>query len=123
MQRQRSCDTVPELALRKELHGRGLRYRLHVTVVDRRRRHDIVFTKPKVVVEVRGCFWHGCPEHGTSPKANASWWAEKLATNRRRDEDTALRLAEAGWTLVVVWEHEDAVVAADRVAAAIEGDC
>ena len=119
MRRQRRADTTPELALRRELHRRGLRYRLHAPVVDRRRRHDIVFGSPKVVVEVRGCFWHGCPEHATSPKANAEWWAEKLRGNRRRDEDSARSLAAAGWTLVVVWEHEDPITAARRVQAVV----
>ncbi|MGH8994916.1 MAG: very short patch repair endonuclease [Acidimicrobiales bacterium] len=115
MRRQLRSDTAPELALRKELHRRGMRYRVHVPVFDRRRRHDIVFTKARVVVEVRGCFWHGCPEHGTSPKANAAWWADKLEANRRRDIDTAHRLSEAGWKLVEVWEHEHPAAAANRI--------
>ncbi len=119
MQRQARADTAPELALRRELHRRGLRYRLHVPVVDKRRRHDIVFTRAKVVVEVRGCFWHGCPQHATSPKANAAWWRDKLVANRVRDEDTARRLKEAGWKLVVVWEHDDPFQAADRVQRAV----
>jgi len=115
MQNQRRTDTGPELALRRELHHRGLRYRLHVPIVDARRCHDIVFASAKVVVEVRGCFWHSCPEHRSSPKANATWWADKLAAKRRRDKDTARRFGKAGWSLVVVWEHEDPSVAADRV--------
>lgn len=119
MRRQRGTDTAPELALRRELHRRGLRYRLHVPVLDKRRRHDIVFGGPRVVVEVRGCFWHGCPEHATYPKANAEWWAQKLRRNRQRDEDSARRLAAAGWTLVVVWEHEDPIAAASRVRATV----
>ena len=121
MQRQRRRDTAPEVALRRPLHHRGLRYRLHLPVVDRRRHHDIVFPRAKVVVEVRGCFWHGCPEHGTTPKANAAWWADKLSSNQRRDEDTAMRLGAAGWSLVVVWEHEEPEAAAGRVAAAVTG--
>jgi DNA mismatch endonuclease (patch repair protein) len=84
-------------------------------VFDARRRHDIVFSRAKVVVEVRGCYWHGCPEHGTTPKSNAAWWSEKLATNRRRDDDTRRRLNEEGWLIVEVWEHEDPIEAADRV--------
>jgi DNA mismatch endonuclease, patch repair protein len=120
MQRQRRTDTTPEVALRRELHRRGLRYRLHVPVVDRRRRHDIVFMSAKVVVDVRGCFWHGCPEHGTAPKSNAAWWADKLAANRRRDEDTGRKLADAGWTLLVAWEHENPGIVADRVQTAVE---
>jgi len=72
-----------------------------------------------VAVEVRGCFWHACPQHGTSPQANAEWWREKLTGNRARDERAAGLLADAGWTLVVVWEHEDPDEAADKVAAAV----
>src|SRR4051812_35470940 len=79
MQRQRRSDTAPELALRSELHRRGLRYRIHVRpLLDLRRKCDIVFRPAKVAVEVRGCFWHGCPEHGTMPKANSDWWRDKL---------------------------------------------
>ena len=119
MQKQRRQDTAPELALRRELHRRGFRYRLQVHVIDSRRRHDIVFGSSRVVVEVRGCFWHGCPQHGTLPKSNSEWWRNKLDGNKRRDIDTAERLSEAGWTLVVVWEHEATKMAADAVEAAL----
>jgi DNA mismatch endonuclease (patch repair protein) len=120
MQRQRVRDTKPELELRRELHRRGLRYRVdHSVLPQSRRRHDIVFTRVRLVVEVRGCYWHACPQHGSTPKANAEWWSEKLATNVRRDADTERALGEAGWKLVVVWEHEPPLDAADRVEAAI----
>lgn len=116
MERQPRTDTQPEIALRRELHGRGLRYRLQQRLLpETRRTADIVFPRPRVVVEVRGCFWHGCPEHSTVPKANREWWADKIETNRRRDADTDSRLREAGWTVVVVWEHEDVVEAAERI--------
>jgi len=115
LKRQRQRDTKPELALRRELHRRGLRYRIEMPVVDRRRRHDIVFSSAKVVVDVRGCFWHGCPDHGTLPKANAEWWRAKLAANRERDLDTESRLSEAGWSFIVVWEHDEPVATADLV--------
>ena len=75
--------------------------------------------RARVVVEVQGCFWHSCPRHATSPKANAEWWEQKLAANRRRDRDTAQRLNDAGRQLVLVWEHEDPVDAAERVAAVV----
>ncbi|MBU3060290.1 very short patch repair endonuclease [Nocardia sp. NEAU-G5] len=120
MSRQRRTGTAPETALRRELHRRGRRY-----FVDRaplagvRRRADIVFPRLRVAVYVDGCFWHCCPEHATYPKNNAQWWAEKLAGNVARDRDTDARLAAAGWTVVRVWEHEDAVAAADRVQAAL----
>lgn len=114
---QRRTDTEAELSLRRELHRRGMRYRVNFSVFDRRRRHDIVFPRERLVVEVYGCYWHACAEHGTSPKANAQWWSTKLAANRARDIDTARRLAEVGWHLITVWEHEDPVSAADRVQA------
>ena len=120
MQAQQERDTAPERALRRALHAKGLRYRLHVPIVPgTRRRVDIAFGPSRVAVDVRGCFWHGCPTHGTQPKANAAWWQEKLARNVARDEDTVQRLAAAGWELVVVWEHDDPEVAAARVAAVV----
>jgi DNA mismatch endonuclease (patch repair protein) len=117
MQRQRRRDTSPEIALRYELHRRGLRYRVDVGVLPgSRKRHDVVFSRAKVVVEVRGCYWHACPKHSSQPKANAEWWRDKLARNVERDRETAAALNAAGWRLVIVWEHDDAVAAADRIA-------
>jgi len=116
LQRQRQRDTAPELAIRRELHRRGRRY-----FVDRapipalRRRADLVFPKPRIAVYVDGCFWHCCPLHGTYPKTNAAWWADKLASNVVRDRDTDKRLAEAGWIVLRFWEHEAPEIAADRI--------
>jgi DNA mismatch endonuclease (patch repair protein) len=115
MQRQARRDTSIEVELRRRLWERGLRYRVDRSVVVPRRRHDIVFIGPRLVVDVRGCFWHGCPEHGTVPANNRAWWVEKLEGNRRRDDDTERRLAENGWLVVVVWEHDDLDAAADRI--------
>lgn len=120
MRAQRRRDTAPEVALRRELHRRGARF-----FVDRaplrglRRRADLVFPRRRVAVYVDGCFWHSCPQHATSPKNNAQWWADKLAANVVRDRDTDTRLADAGWAVVRIWEHEDPTEAADRVQAAL----
>lgn len=120
MRAQRRRDTAPEVALRRELHRRGARF-----FVDRaplrglRRRADLVFPRRRVAVYVDGCFWHSCPQHATSPKNNAQWWADKLAANVVRDRNTDTRLADAGWTVVRIWEHEDPTEAADRVQAAL----
>jgi DNA mismatch endonuclease (patch repair protein) len=57
-----------------------------------RRRADLLFSSARVAVFVDGCFWHGCPDHGTQPKSNAAWWAEKIRSNVKRDRDTDLRL-------------------------------
>lgn len=116
MQRQPRRDTKPELALRRELHRRGLRYRVARKPLSSLRRNiDIVFASIRVAVEVRGCFWHHCPKHGGVPKSNSAWWREKLARTRARDLDTEQRLRAAGWTLLLVWEHERAKDAADRI--------
>jgi DNA mismatch endonuclease (patch repair protein) len=120
MVQQRRSDTKPELALRRELHRRGLRYRVHVRPFsDLRRTVDLVFPRSRIAVEVRGCFWHACPEHGDRPKANAAWWNAKLDRTRERDDHTAREFAQRGWTLLVVWEHEEVVAAADRVENAV----
>lgn len=116
MQAQRVRDTTPELALRRELHRRGLRYRVDYPVLPRRKA-DIVFTKARVAVFVDGCFWHGCPEHGTWPKNNAEWWRAKIEANRARDADTDERLRAEGWKVIRVWEHEEPAAAAERVTA------
>ena len=118
---QREKNSRPEIELRRSLHRRGLRYRLHVRPLDGLRRTvDVAFSRERVAVDVRGCFWHACPEHASAPRANAAWWASKLARNVERDSETERALQKAGWLVVVVWEHESAEAAAERVARAVE---
>jgi DNA mismatch endonuclease (patch repair protein) len=120
MSRQRRHDTGPEMALRSELHRRGLRFRVHLRPVSGvRREADIVFPGARVAVFVDGCFWHGCPEHRTYPRRNAPFWLEKIEANRRRDIETDTLLSRAGWHSVRVWEHEPARAAADTVEAVV----
>jgi DNA mismatch endonuclease, patch repair protein len=110
-------NTRPELMLRRELHSRGLRYRVNSQPIPGlRTRADLVFAGPRVAVYVDGCFWHSCPDHGVLPKANRAFWREKLATNVERDRRTDTLLTAAGWASVRVWEHEDVVSAADHIA-------
>jgi DNA mismatch endonuclease (patch repair protein) len=109
-------DTAPEVALRRALHRLGLRFRVDRPIVPGlRRKADIVFGPTQVAVFVNGCFWHGCPQHGTWPKANAEWWREKIEANRLRDDDTDQRLLEVGWRAIRVWEHEQPEEAAVRI--------
>src|SRR5262249_51286489 len=109
----------PERALRSELHRRGLRFVIDRTVDGTRRRADIVFRGPRIVVYVDGCYWHSCPTHGTTPKENREWWKEKFEANRRRDADTDARLTQAGWRVLRFWEHDDPATAAEKVAALV----
>lgn len=116
MSRQRRRDTKPEMLLRKELHRRGLRYRVDAKLPGMtRRRADVLFPRRKVAVFVDGCFWHACPLHATSPQNNNAWWRSKLEGNVARDRDTDQRLKELGWTVLRFWEHEDMALAADTV--------
>src|SRR4051812_26626250 len=104
----RSRDTKPELALRRLLHSRGLRYRVDYRPLQGvRNRADVVFTRAKVAVFVDGCFWHGCPEHYMPSKTNVDYWAPKIAANRARDHAFDRLLQQSGWKVVRVWEHED----------------
>lgn len=112
MSRMPRRNTGPEVALRRELHRRGLRFRLHAALPGR---PDIAFTKARLAVFVDGCFWHACPEHGTLPKNNREWWTSKLAANEARDRDKDTQLVHLGWTVLHVWEHEAVDGAATRV--------
>lgn len=118
MKAQQRRDTAPELALRSELHRRGLRYRVDRVVIGRRRA-DLVFASSRVAVFVDGCFWHSCPQHGTTPKNNGVWWTRKLEVNVERDRSTDAMLRAAGWEVIRVWEHEDPLLAADRVESSV----
>jgi DNA mismatch endonuclease (patch repair protein) len=116
MQAQASWDTKPELALRRELHRRGLRYFVHRRPVPGlRRQADVLFPGARVAIFVDSCWWHGCPEHVTWPRANTDWWRAKIGKNRERDADTNARLVEAGWLPIRIWEHEEPSKAAERI--------
>lgn len=123
MEANRRTDTGPELALRSALHARGLRFRTDFmvrTAAGARAKVDIIFTRPRVAVFVDGCFWHGCPDHGLTPKANADYWTPKLARNRERDERVTAALQADGWTVLRIWEHVSVSRATAQVVAAIE---
>ncbi|MGW4030445.1 very short patch repair endonuclease [Streptomyces sp. NPDC004838] len=120
MRSNRSRDTKPELALRRAVHARGMRYRVAVRPLPKvRRTADLVFSKLKVAVFLDGCFWHGCPDHHSKPAANAGYWSEKVRRNRERDAETDQMLRDAGWIPIRIWEHEDPSVAADLIASIV----
>ena len=116
MLHNRGRDTKPELAIRREVHRRGMRYRVAVRPAKSvRRSADLVFTRARVAVFVDGCFWHCCPEHFRIPATNRDYWEPKLAANVARDRQTDELLATHGWTVIRVWEHEVAIEAATRI--------
>jgi DNA (cytosine-5)-methyltransferase 1 len=120
MRRQPRRDTRPEVLLRKELHFRGLRFRVCAKPLPTLRREvDIWFPSSRVAVFVDGCFWHGCRLHSRPTRSHTFWWAAKIKANRRRDSRTTQRLKDLGWTVVRIWEHQRPAQAADIVERAL----
>ncbi len=108
MRSNRRVDTKPEVALRSLLHRRGLRFRRDypVRLPNGKTVHpDIAFTRKKIAIFVDGCFWHSCPEHGTTPKTNQDYWIPKLQQNVERDRNTDEGLQTIGWRVIRIWEH------------------
>ena len=99
----RSKDTKPERFVRRELHARGYRFRLHRP--DLPGKPDIVFPSRRRAIFVNGCFWHGhdCPR-GALPATRREFWEPKIAGNKARDAENQSRLEAAGWSVLVVWE-------------------
>jgi DNA mismatch endonuclease (patch repair protein) len=126
MRGNRSTDTAPEVALRSELHRRGLRFRKNARPASGLPRADVLLPRARLAVFVDGCFWHRCPDHGTSPRTNSGYWRAKLDRNVDRDRRNDEALAAAGWAVMRLWEHEDPADAARRVElryrAALRGD-
>ena len=99
----RGKDTKPEMLLRRGLHARGFRYRLHRR--DLPGCPDLVFPRLRAVVFVHGCFWHGhdCPRFKL-PATRSEFWATKIAANRERDVRALESLVAGGWRVLVIWE-------------------
>lgn len=120
MQGNRATNTLPELILRRALHSRGIRYRVHAPEVPGK--PDVVIRKYRLAVFVDGDFWHdnrwrvrGLPRLEDDFKTNRDFWVAKIRRNMERDQDVTARLREAGWTVVRLWESD---IKADPHAAA-----
>ena len=110
-------NTKPELVLRRALHARGFRYRLHVPQLPGR--PDMVLPKYRAVIFVHGCFWHrhaGC-RYTTTPATRSDFWQTKFSANVARDDVVRIKLRHAGWRVATVWEC--ALKRPDRVDAVV----
>jgi DNA mismatch endonuclease (patch repair protein) len=117
----RARDTAPERAVRSAAHRLGLRFLVSARPLPGlRRTADLVFRRQRLAVFVDGCFWHSCPIHATNPTLNGEFWRGKLERTRLRDLETGEALAEAGWSVLRIWEHEDAEDAAIRIRSRID---
>jgi len=103
MSRIRGRDTKPEMLIRRGLHARGFRYRLHRR--DLPGRPDLVFPARRAVAHIYGCFWHGhgCPMFRL-PATRSEFWQNKIEANRARDARAVEALADLGWRQLIVWE-------------------
>lgn len=102
MARVRSKDTKPEMSIRRGLHARGYRYRLHVK--DLPGNPDIVLRKFRAAIFVHGCYWHSHPGCGRTPKTRKEFWIPKFAKTRERDHMAVRALLGADWRVLIVWE-------------------
>jgi DNA mismatch endonuclease, patch repair protein len=103
MSRARSTDTKPELAVRRLVHARGLRFRKHCSRLPGR--PDLVFFASKVVVFVDGDYWHGW-RFPAWKNTLSPYWKAKIERNRRRDLCNFRKLRRSGWHVIRVWEHQ-----------------
>lgn len=106
MSRIRSKNTKPEVTVRRMLHARGLRFRLHRR--DLPGKPDIVLPRHRLAILIHGCFWHqhdGC-RLASKPKSRVEYWTPKLAGNVRRDLEAQAALRALGWRVEIIWECE-----------------
>lgn len=118
----RSADTGPEVAVRAALHRLGYRFRkgYKVRAAGRKRSVDIAFPTEGLIVFVDGCYWHQCPEHGTTPKTNTGYWGPKLQRTVARDALVTESLKRDGWAVLRIWEHTPPADGALLIAEEIE---
>lgn len=106
MSRIKAKNTKPEIIVRKKLFNSGLRYRLHSSKLPGK--PDILINKYSLIIDIRGCFWHGhenC-KYSSTPKSNSSYWTKKIIRNKKRDIEHFRSLEERGYTIFVIWECE-----------------
>lgn len=104
MAKIRGKDTVPEMVVRRIVHGLGYRYRLHSSVLPGH--PDLVFSARRKVIFVHGCWWHqhNCGRGSRLPKSRKGYWIPKLEANKKRDTSARIRLRRLGWKSLIVWE-------------------
>lgn len=99
----RSKNTSPELLIRKALHARGFRFRVHAKNLPGT--PDLVLPKYKAAVFIHGCFWHGhrC-RYFKVPQTRQEFWLEKIGKNQARDEQQIASLRAQNWRVLTIWE-------------------
>lgn len=120
MSRIKGKNTKPELIVRKYLHNKGFRYRIHVKNLPGK--PDIVLKKYKTIIQVMGCFWHGhlgC-RYFIIPKTRTEWWENKISTNILNDQKNDNLLKKLGWKIIYIWECQLKKLSIDSTLAELE---
>ncbi len=99
----RGKNTAPEMLIRRGLHMRGFRYRLHASALPGK--PDLVFSRRRAAIFVHGCFWHGHDCHLFKwPGSRVDFWREKISGNVARDRAAKCALTADGWRVLTIWE-------------------
>ncbi|RUS48859.1 very short patch repair endonuclease [Cohnella sp. AR92] len=120
MSKIKAKNTMPEMTVRKYLHSKGFRYRLHDKKLPGK--PDIILPKYKTAIFIHGCFWHaheGC-KYYRPPKSNTEYWMKKIEGNVLRDQKKQGALQDMGWKVIVVWECELKRDATERCSVLVE---
>jgi len=102
MSRIRASKTKPEFRIKKLMELLGMTYQPKNIYG----KPDFANRKERIAVFIDGCFWHGCPNHYSTPKQNRSFWKTKISGNKKRDKEVTKHLSGNGWNVVRLWEHD-----------------
>ena len=106
MQAVKNKNSDIELALRKELWRRGIRYRKNVKSVFGH--PDLAFIGKKVAVFCDSEFWHGYDwdNRKNDIKTRREFWIPKIERNIQRDIEVTEELERQGWAVLRFWGKE-----------------
>lgn len=104
MSKIKGTNTSIEIIVRKLLHAKGYRYRIHNKKIIGK--PDLYLSKYKTAVFIHGCFWHrhkSC-KLAYMPKSNVEFWKEKFEKNIERDNRVITELNKSGIKVIIIWE-------------------
>ncbi len=118
---QKRSSAAPEVQIRKILREQGIELKANRSpLAEVECKPEILLEKDRIAVYMRGCFMNGCPTHSRDTKSKTKWWAEAIASTQKRNRRDKRILRAGGWSVIEIWEHEEPVKAALRIAAHVD---